>query len=97
MKLNMTLTRMFAQVIAFSALIIGLASAVSASGIFTLRGKLKGFTDTTFIVQTKSVIYDIKKSDLSQAQLEELKKKKTGQEVDLIVSTEAIAAVRDVK
>ena len=68
-----------------------------ASGIFTLRGKLKSFTETEYTIQTKTVIYDIKKSALSQAQIEELKTKKTGQEVDLVVSTESVAAVRDVK
>lgn len=68
-----------------------------ASGIFTLRGKLKSFTETEYTIQTKTVIYDIKKSGLSQAQIEELKTKKTGQEVELVVSTESVAAVRDVK
>ncbi len=92
--LAITQTIVTASVLFF---VTSFANVASASGIFTLRGKLKGFTDTTYTVQTKSVIYDIKKSELSQAQLEELKNKKTGQEVDLIVSTEAIEAVRDVK
>ncbi len=83
--------------IVLCALYLIIASIAGASGIFTLRGKLKGFTDTTYTVETKAIIYDIKKSELSQAQLAELKAKKTGQEIDLIVSTEAIEAVRDVK
>lgn len=68
-----------------------------ASGIFTLRGKLKSFTETEYTIQTKAVIYNIKKSGLNQAQIEELKSKKTGQDVDLVVSTESVAAASDVK
>ena len=84
--------------IAFS-IAIGLTSSLNAtaSGIFTLRGKLKGFTDTEFTIQTASMVYEIKKAGLSQAQLAELKTKKSGQEVDLVVSTESVASVRDVQ
>jgi hypothetical protein len=84
-------------VLALCALYLLIVSFAGASGIFTLRGKLKGFTETTFIVETKTMIYDIKKSGLTQAQSAELKLKKTGQEIDLVVSTESVAEVRDVK
>ncbi len=69
----------------------------TASGIFTLRGKLKGFTDSEVTVQTATMVYEIKKAGLSPAQLAELKTKKTGQEVDLVVSTESVSSVHDVQ
>jgi hypothetical protein len=77
-----------------------LASILSAtafsSGIFTLRGKLKSFSESTYEIQTKTMVYEIKKSGLSEAQVAEMKTKKTGQEVELVVATEAVAKVRDV-
>lgn len=83
--------------LALGALFVHPFLTAQASGIFTLHGKLKGFTETTYTIQAKTVVYDIKKSGLSKAQLDELKTKKTGQEVDLVVSTEAVADVHDVK
>ncbi len=31
-----------------------------ASGIFTIRGKLKGFTEELYLIETKSLVYEIK-------------------------------------
>ncbi len=64
-------------------------------GHFTIRGKLKGFTEELYLIETKSLVYEIKKSDLNSEQLQELKKKKTGHEVELVVTTESVARVRD--
>lgn len=80
-----------------SSLLIFDASAVFASGIFTLRGKLMSFTNEVYVIQTKTMAYEIKKSELSRAQVDELKMKKTGQDVDLVVSTESVAKVRELK
>lgn len=66
-----------------------------ASGIFTLRGKLKGFTEEIYLIETKSLVYEIKKAELNNEQLQELKKKKTGHEIELVVATEAVSRVRD--
>lgn len=71
-------------------------TSADASGIFTLRGKLKSFTEEKYIIQTRTMIYDIQKSQLTDAQNAEMKTKKTGQEVDLVVTTEAVSNVRDV-
>lgn len=72
-------------------------SELHASGIFTLRGKLMSFTEAVYVIETKSMIYEIKRSGLNKAQIAELQAKKTGQEVDLVVSTESVASVRDAK
>jgi hypothetical protein len=74
----------------------GLLTTAMASGIFTLRGKLKSFNEATYEVQTKSMVYEIRRSGLTEDQIAELKTKKTGQEVELVVATEAVAKVRDV-
>lgn len=68
-----------------------------AAGIFTLRGKLKSFNEATYEVETKTMIYEIRRSGLTEEQVAELKSKKTGQEVELVVATEAVAKVRDSK
>ncbi|CAN5469220.1 hypothetical protein BH10BDE1_BH10BDE1_25670 [soil metagenome] len=76
---------------------IAIGGVSQAAGIFTLRGKLKSFNEATYEIQTKSMIYEIKKTGLSEAQVAEMKTKKTGQEVELVVETEAVAKVRDLK
>ena len=81
----------------FLGIILAWPLPSTASGIFTLRGKLKGFTETEITIQTATMVYEIKKTDLSQAQLAELKTKKSGQNVDLVVSTESVASVHDVQ
>jgi hypothetical protein len=81
---------------AFLTCVLLSASTASAAGIFTLRGMLKSFNDTSYEIQTKSMVYEIRKTGLSEAQITELKTKKTGQEVELVVTTEAVAKVRDV-
>lgn len=55
------------------------------------------FTNEVYVIQTKTMAYEIKKSELSRAQVDELKMKKTGQDVDLVVSTESVAKVRELK
>lgn len=101
--------RRFQQLVLISAL--GLAFALSAAalmitasylskpaqaaGIFTLKGKLKSINDDIFVIQTRTMVYDIRKSGLIKEQIEEMKTKKVGQDIDLVVSTEAVARARD--
>ncbi len=63
------------------------------SGVFTLKGKLKGFTADIYLVSTANLTYSIKKTNLSDFQLAQLKTKRSGQEVELVISTEAVSAV----
>lgn len=83
--------------LAMFAVSMAMGGVSYAAGIFTLRGKLKSFNESTYEIQTKSMVYEIKKSGLNEAQVAELKTKKTGQEVELVVETEAVAKVRDLK
>lgn len=88
----------FLATLTASVLAIGTFSFVQpsqASGIFSLRGKLKGFTEELYLIETKSLVYEIKKAELSSDQLQEMKKKKAGHEIELVVATEAVSRVRD--
>lgn len=65
-----------------------------ASGIFTLRGKIKGFTEDRYLIETSTTIYEIRKSDMHPDQLAELRNAKTGQQVELVTTTESIVRAR---
>jgi hypothetical protein len=72
-----------------------ISCAAYASGVFTLKGKLKGFTDDRLIVLAGMSVYEVRKSALSPSQLTEVKSKKSGQPIELVLSTESIVVVRD--
>ncbi len=76
----------------FSILMVGSLHA-SASGILTLKGKLKSYTESTLTLETAANLYVVNKASLSQDLLEMLKSKRTGQELVLTVSTDALASV----
>lgn len=78
---------------ALFCLLIFALSAAQASGIMTLKGKLKSYTESTLTLETAANLYVVNKADLSQDVLTMLKTKRTGQELVLTISTEALASV----
>lgn len=68
-------------------------SSAEASGIMTLKGKLKSYTEATLTLETAANLYVVNKADLSQDVFTMLKSKRTGQDLVLTVSTEALASV----
>lgn len=76
----------------FGAFLFHLSSA-QASGIMTLKGKLKSYTESTLTLETAANLYVVNKAGLSQDAIAMLRTKRTGQELVLTVSTEALAGV----
>ncbi|MDZ4082236.1 MAG: hypothetical protein U1E10_04840 [Bdellovibrionales bacterium] len=80
------------QFFAAASIFCAVPSAI-ASGIMTLKGKLKSYNESTLTLETAVNLYVVNKSGLSQEVLTMLKTKRTGQELVLTVSTEALANV----
>jgi hypothetical protein len=76
----------------FSILMVGSLYA-SASGILTLKGKLKSYTESTLTLETAANLYVVNKASLSQDLLEVLKSKRAGHELVMTVSTDALVSV----
>ena len=76
----------------FSILMVGSLCA-SASGVLTLKGKLKSYTESTLTLETAANLYVVNKASLSQDLLEVLKSKRAGNELVMTVSTDALVSV----
>lgn len=84
--------KVFFQTLAAASIFFAVPSAIP-SGIMTLNGKLKSYTETTLTLETTANFYVVNKAGLSQDVLTMLKTKRTGQALVLTVSTEALASV----
>lgn len=65
----------------------------TASGIFTLKGTLKGMTEKTYLVSVASLTYELNKENLPEGQLQTLRNTKVGQPVELVISNQSLHAV----
>lgn len=77
----------------FFCILIAGSFQASASGILTLKGKLKSYTESTLTLETAANLYVVNKASLSQDALTMLKSKRTGQDLTLTVSTDALSSV----
>lgn len=70
-----------------------LVPSADASGILTLKGRLKSFTDNQLTIETAANRYVVSKTELSQDAIAYFKNKRSGEAVEFTVSTEAIKSV----
>lgn len=78
-------------------IIVLLALNAHATGIFTLKGQLKGFTETTLLVQKGDRVYEIKKSELPPEFVKEIIKKKSGSPFEAAITTTSVKSVTQTK
>lgn len=64
------------------------------SGVLQLTGRLRNFDTTSIEVEDRKKIYRIEKDKLSPGQIDELKKKKAGADLQLAVPFDAISEVK---
>jgi hypothetical protein len=84
--------KMFFNILAAASVFCVVLPAM-ASGILTLKGKLKSYTESTLTLETAANFYVVNKAGLSQDVITMLRSKRTGQELVLTVSTEALTSV----